>query len=451
MRDVIVMAFFIPSLPVCFFRPYYGILLWTIVAFANPQHLAYGFASTFPIAEAVGIPTLAGFVIYHRGWRNLATTPFFLLAILWGWFAFTSVVGTHTPALADHIADTWYRLSFVSKILLMATVAICVINTFERLRVFALVIAGCFGFFVAKGLPFMILTGGQVRLYGPPGSMIADNNDFGLALNMVVPLFFFLAKTESNRRLKVVLYGLFAASIPAIFFTYSRGALVGLVAVCFLMFLQMPMRQKVALTPVIVLTVAFALVFTPQSWRDRMSSLGGETQQLDPSAMERVNAWKFSWNLAQDYPLTGGGFETYTPDLFKIYAPNARDVHGPHSVYFGVLGEHGFIGLFLYLLLVFCAVRTTFSVASRARRFGDERALAYALMFRLSLVGFLTSGLFLGRAYFDFYFADVGCIIVLKCLCERDWAEGRFLGEKEEIEAQDDDSVGELVLADGEA
>lgn len=449
MRDVVVLGFFLPSLPVCFFRPFYGILLWTIVAFVNPQHLAYGYASTFPLAEAVAIPTLAGFLMFNRGWWRLASREVVLMAILWVWFTITSLVSVHTPLFADHAADTWYRWKFVSKILLMTAGSICLIDSFKRLRIFALVVAFSFGIFVAKDLPFMILTGGEFRLYGPAASMIADNNDFGLALNMTVPLFFFLARTESNRRLKLVLYGLFLASIPAVFFTYSRGALVGLVAVSFLMFLQM--RQRMALIPVIALAVGFALVATPQAWRDRMSTLG-EDKERDPSAMNRINAWNFSWNLAQDFPLTGGGFETFTPELFKRYAPNARDVKGPHSVYFGVLAEHGFTGLFLYLMLVFSSLVSTFSLAGRARRNGDERALAYANMFRLSLVGFLTSGLFLGRAYFDYYFAIVACIIVLRWLCRQAWDNGLFLGEPAELRDEEEASSGdELALAEGAA
>ena len=444
MRDIFVLGFFLSSLPICFVRPFYGVLLWTIVAFVNPQHLAYGYASTFPLAEAVAIPTLAGFLIFNRGWRRLASGGFILIAILWIWFTITSLVSAHTPLFAEHAADTWYRWTFVSKILLMTAVSICLIDSFKRLRIFLLVIAGCFGLFVAKDLPFMILTGGEFRLYGPAASMIADNNDFGLALNMTVPLFLFLARTESDRRLKGVLYGLFLASIPAVFFTYSRGALIGLVAVSFLMFLQM--RKRVALIPVIVLAVGCALVLAPQAWRDRMGSLG--SGKLDPSALERINAWNFAWNLAGDFPVTGGGFDTFTPELFRRYAPGP-DVHGPHSIYFGVLAEHGFTGLFLYLLLVFSSLLSIFSVARRARSYGDERALAYAIMFRLSLVGFLVSGLFLGRAYFDYYFAIVACIVVLKHICEKDWTEGRYLGEPDPIE--DEKPADELTLVEEQA
>ena len=72
-------------------------------------------------------------------------------------------------------------------------------------------------------------------------------------------------------------------------------------------------------------------------------------------------------------------------------------------------------------------------------------------MFRLSLIGFLTSGLFLGRAYFDLYFAIVVCIIALKWLCRQDWDEGRFLGESAELATEEWEASGELVLVEENA
>ncbi len=446
MRDILVLGVFLPSLPFCFLRPYYGVLLWVIVAFVNPQRLAYGYASTFPLAEAVAIPTLAGFLVFNRNWGRLFSREALLLWALWIWFTLTSYVSTTNPLFEAHSADTWYRWTFVSKILLMTAVSICLVDSAKKLRILALVIAGSFGLFIAKDLPFLIATGGQYRLYGPADSMIADNNDFGLALNMTVPLFFFLARTEPNRKMKRILYALFLISIPAVFFTYSRGALVGLIAVAGFMFLQM--RRRLALVPVIVLAAVLGVVFAPQAWRDRMSTLDSGT--LDPSAMERINAWTFSWRLAGDSPITGGGFDTFTPDLFKRYAPDTRDVHGPHSIYFGVLAEHGFPGLFLYMTLVVAAFYSTFKIARRARLYGDDRALAYSHMFRLSMVGFLTSGLFLGRAYFDYYFTVVACIIVLRHICEQSWAEGYVIGETTP-HIEEDADAGELAWAGEQA
>ena len=77
----------------------------------------------------------------------------------------------------------------------------------------------------------MILTGGNFKVYGPNGTMIADNNDFGLALVMTLPMFFFLAQMEEYRWVKRLFAFLFVGTVLAILCTYSRGALVGLVSV----------------------------------------------------------------------------------------------------------------------------------------------------------------------------------------------------------------------------
>ena len=37
--------------------------------------------------------------------------------------------------------------------------------------------------------------------------------------------------------------------------------------------------------------------------------------------------------------------------MFRVYAPNPEDTHAAHSIYFQVLGEHGFVGLLLFLAI----------------------------------------------------------------------------------------------------
>lgn len=420
LRAFILLSFFVVSLPVCFVRPFYGILLWTIVAFANPQSYIWSGALSFPWALAVAIPTLCGFLLFSRGWvLRLTSREVGLIVILWIWFTITSVVSTNTPAFVHHTEDTWFRWAFVSKILLMTLVTIGIVDSFARLRILALVIAGCFGFFILKAFPFMVATGGAFRLYGPERSMVADNNDFGLALNMTLPFFFFLAQTEARHWMRRLSWFLFLITIPAIFFTYSRGALVGLSVVLVLMFLQL--KQRVVLIPVIIVGLVVAILFAPEAWQERMNPTRSDA--VDASARSRLNAWTYSWRLASDFPIAGGGFDTFTPELFNQYAPDPRDVHGPHSIYFGVLAEHGFIGLTLYLVLMTSCFFSTRTVIKLARFWGDEVAVHYAMMFRFSLVGFLVSGTFLGRAYFDYLFTIVASIVILKQVCLSEWTE----------------------------
>jgi probable O-glycosylation ligase (exosortase A-associated) len=419
-RDTIVLLFICGTLPVCFVRPFYGICLWTIVSFLNPQTLTWGPALGFPLAVAVAIPTLAGFFVFVRGWMpRLASVEFCLIFALWLWFTITSEAASNTPLFMHHAQDTWYRWQFVSKILLMTTITLATLRSFAQLRRLVLVLAGCFGVFVAKAFPFIILTGGAFRLYGPDYSMIADNNDFGLALNMTAPLFFFLALTEQNRWVKRMFAALFVMTIPAIFCTYSRGALVGLIVIFTCMFFQL--KQRFALLPVIVLAVLVAVLFAPPAWKHRMDPTTDDV--MDASARGRLNAWAYSWNLASDYPITGGGFATFTPQLFARYAPKALDIHGPHSVYFQVLAEHGFLGLGLYLSLILAAAAGSFQVMRMARFYGDQVIIHYVNMFRFSMLGFLTSGVFLGRAYFDYFFTIVACIAILKRVGRERWAE----------------------------
>jgi probable O-glycosylation ligase (exosortase A-associated) len=261
--------------------------------------------------------------------------------------------------------------------------------------------------------------------------MIADNNDLGLALNMTLPLFFFLARTESKPWMRRLFAFLFVVTIPAIFCTYSRGALVGLVIVSTLMFLQL--KERWLLLPVGAIALVIVVLVAPPAWKERMDPT--REGAIDASANARLNAWAYSRNLAFDYPITGGGFATYTRELFALYAPSGpKGSIGPHSVYFGVLAEHGFVGLFLYLVLMVSCLATTFRLSKWGGVFGDERIVNYAKMFRFSLIAFLASGTFLGRAYFDYVFAMVGCLAVLKSVAYREWSQASLEPEEEEEE-----------------
>jgi probable O-glycosylation ligase (exosortase A-associated) len=414
-RDIVISALLFASLPACLFRPFFGVLMWTIIGLLNPQAFMWRTALDLPWAMVVAILTLIGFAFLPKNWVRLISRETGLIIILWCWFTFTTI---HNTAMAEFTAfaqDTWLRWEFVSKILLMTLVTMAMVNTKKRFRLFVLIICACIGTLAAKALPFMVMTGGQYRLYGPPGSMLADNNDLGLVFNMTLPLYFFMARNDPNPAVRKIMWFLFAVTIPAIFFTYSRGALVGLAVILIYMVMRLP--QRLYIIPVLIIASFFAVFFTPERWQERMD-FRRQGALIDQSAESRFNSWIYSWRLAKDYPLTGAGFEAYTPELFARYAPNAADVHGPHSIYFQVLAEHGFIGFFLYV----CLLVSVFSTLRKTRKFGirigDKQTQEYALMIQIGLIGFLVTGAFLGRAYFDYYFTFVAVAVMLKHICQ---------------------------------
>ena len=150
----------------------------------------------------------------------------------------------------------------------------------------------------------------------------------------------------------------------------------------------------------------------PASWHERMGTI--DNYQQDGSALGRINAWWFAFNLAKDNPLFGGGFRTFDAELFKRYAPNPDDFHDAHSIYFEVMAEQGFVGLALFLLLgalVMVQARRIVKQAKLRRDFGWAANLA--AMIQVALVGYMISGAFLGLAYFDLVYHLLVVIVIL--------------------------------------
>jgi probable O-glycosylation ligase (exosortase A-associated) len=428
MRDALVLIIILGSVPFCFRQPFFGVLMWTWVAYFNPHR--YTWTETvynFPVAMVVAIPTLLGLLFARKMNRDILTRESLLIFLLWVWMCITLVYALQVPLFAGHIQDGADRLVQITKILLMTFVTMLVVNSPHRLRQLVLVISLSLGVRAVWAGIFGIRTGGEFRVYGPHDSFLGDNNDFALALNMVLPLLYFLIPGEPRRWARNGLWLCFFASILCVVLTYSRGGLLGLATVLFL--LAMMSRYRI---PALLMVGAAALLvvsFAPQAWTDRMDKMAhGE---VDSSMMQRLIAWRTGWNLAMDYPITGGGLEAY-PDVavFKHYQPEempgGRESSGPHSIYFQVLGELGFPGLLLFVLLLGSCFLSIRGLRHRARRRDPAHwAILYSRMFEVSLAAFAVSGAFLGRAYFDLWYEIVACIVVLRVLYRREEVELR--------------------------
>ena len=186
-------------------------------------------------------------------------------------------------------------------------------------------------------------------------------------------------------------------------------------------------KRKVVVGLILV-AAAFAVVaFAPAEWDERMESIN--TYEQDASAMGRINAWGMAYNLAKAR-LTGGGFEIYEPEIFATYAPDPSLFLAAHSIYFQVLGEHGFPGLAIYLTLWWFVWRTAGKLANHRDRL-DETAWCRDLgtMTQASLVGFGVGGAFLSLASFDLPY-DLMVLVVLarRWVTRRGWEESSVAG-----------------------
>jgi putative inorganic carbon (hco3(-)) transporter len=416
MRDFVVLAIILGATPICFFRPYFGILMWTWIAYFNPHRQTWGMAYNFPVAVLIGGATLAGVPLAKDTNRRIITLQTLLLLLVWGWYCVTTAHTAYDPVLVHHFDESKLELIRISKILLMTLLMVWLVSSKDKLRYLFLVTAFSFGFFAIKGTLFAWRTNGQFRVYGPPGSFIEDNNALGLALNMSLPIFYFLARTEPNKWVRRFMHLAFFCGIVAVILTYSRGALLGLGVVLFS--LAFKSKHKV-LAGFLLLMGAWAVItFAPGRWMDRMGNLFHGN--LDNSAEGRLNAWHFAFVLATHYPITGGGLQTFTRELYQRFTPEL-EFAGAHSIYFQTLGEHGFVGLALFLLLLGTSLASLLKLRQRARALPSaEWIVPYTHMLEVGLIAYMTSGAFLELAYFDFFYQVIASVILLKILYQRE-------------------------------
>ena len=408
MRDLIVALIVFGSLPVILVRPFVGILMWAWLSYMNPHRMTWDWAYNLPFAQMVALCLFVGMILS----KDRKDFPLTSVALAWLAFVLWMNVTTLFALDFDNSAVEWNR---TMKIQLLALVTVML--TRGQLRINWLVIAICasIGFFGVKGGIFTLVGGGTGRVFGPPDSFIADNNTIALAMVMVVPLIWYLYLQSDRWYLRYGLLGGVALVAIAILGTQSRGGFLAIGAMSF--YLLMKSRRRVWLLLGLAIGAPIIWGFMPDEWQARM--LGIQDFQEDGSAMGRINAWMFAVNLALDRPIVGGGFDTFWPHLFILYAPDPMDFHDAHSIYFEILAEHGFVGLGLFVILGILTYYSAGRTLRRVRRVEHQRpdlhwVVDLSSMLQVSIVAYAAGGAFLGLAYFDLYYHLVGLTVVLK-------------------------------------
>ena len=239
----------------------------------------------------------------------------------------------------------------------------------------------------------------------------------------------YLRTLLQNKWLRLTLIGFIVLCVFSIISSYSRGAFVAMVAVMFIFLMKS--NRKIMIGIALVIVAASVISFMQSQYLDRLNTI--QNYEDDTSATGRINSWYFAFNLAMDRPLTGGGFGTFTPQLFQIYAPDPLAHHDAHSIYFEILGEQGFVGLFLFLSLWFLCYRTCSNIRKQVREHESLKwADNLAAMSQVSLVAYCVGGAFLGLAYYDLPYH----IMTICVLCQL------FVNKEiEKIHAEEDSQI----------
>jgi len=411
MRDLILAALLFGSVPFILWRPAIGVFLWVWVSIMAPHRMTFGFAHDFAFAQLIAIATLIG-MLFSREPKRLPVTPvtvvLFLMVL---WINVTTFFALDT----DLALPMWER---VMKIQLMVFVTLYILHSKQHIQLLIWVTALSVGFYGVKGGLFTLRGGGGEGLvWGPPGSFIEDNNSLALATVMTIPVLYYLFMQTSKRWLRWGLLGAVLLCGFSVLGSYSRGAFLGIAAM--IGSLWWKSRTKLVTAFALALLIPVAIGLMPEKWEERMWSI--QKYDQDASSLGRINAWMMAVNLANDRPLVGGGFGIDNERVFGRYAPNPSDIHAAHSIYFQILGEHGYVGLMLFLLIWFLVWRDASWIIGRSRSHGELRwALDLARMIQVSLVGYAVGGAFQNQAYFDVPYYLLVALVLTRALVEKE-------------------------------
>lgn len=403
-RDVLIVGLVVWGCVVALRHPWVGVMLWTWLSLMNPHRYTWGFAYDAPLAAASAACTLIGFAIT----KDRRNSPFKGAPVMW--FALFTVWMTVSWLMGLHPSGDYGQWDKVMKINFMVLVGLALLH--NKLHIVALgwVTVLSLGLLGAKGGVFTLSSGGVHRVWGPAGSFIQDNNEFALALVMTIPLIWWLRSIAESKWVKRGLLLMALLCAASAFGSHSRGGFLAIAAMALMLWWRA--EHKVRNGLLLGITGVALLAFMPGEWSERMSTIDNYSQ--DASALGRISAWWTAWNLAFDYPF-GIGFTLARPELFAKYSPYPDIVHAAHSIYFLVLGNHGFVGLFLFLMIGVTTLSSAMWLRRHARHIPQAR-WAYQLgsMAQVSMVGYAVGGAFLSLSYFDLPYIIMSLVVLAR-------------------------------------
>ncbi len=402
MRDIALFLIVAGGIPFILRNPAVGIGYWVWLSLMNPHRAAWGFAYSFPFAFVVAVATVVGLFLTMQPRQFKGGAAAWVLLAFVGWMCFTTLFAFEPDRAIE-------MLERVVKVLFVTFLALFALYKREHVMWLVLIIVVSIGYFGVKGGIFTLMTGGENLVWGPRETFIEDNNALALAVIMTIPLLAYLYIMSTKRWMRAAILLSIPLCAVAVLGSYSRGGLLAIIAMSG--FLWIKSKRKVWVGFVVALLALGFYSFMPPAWETRMNTIS--TYEQDESAQGRLTTWTMLTNLALDRPFVGGGFEPYTAQVFSRYLPDYTTTRAAHSVYFQVLGEHGFVGLGLFLLFWLLTWRLSRRIIKHTKNNPEEKwAYWLAKMVQVSLIGYFVGGIFLNLAYWDMpYFLMVALAV----------------------------------------
>lgn len=414
MRDLAFVAFLAGLLAFGIRRPFLFVLAYVYVDTVSPQRLSYFLLNAIPLSLIVALLAMGGWAITDRKDHMGFSVRQGLLLVLLAYAGMTTLY-------ADFPVDAVEKWDWAWKTIVFAVFLPFTLRT--KLRIEAVLL------FLTLSAASIIIVGGIKTALGGGGygvlNLMVDNNSglyesstISSVAIALIPIILWFARFGTifapDWRVKTFAAGLIFACLLMPIGTEARTGLVCIALLGALM-LRDVKRRFLYIAGAGLLGLA-AIPFLPASFTNRMDTIQGF--QADQSAGTRLAVWAWTWDYAQAHPF-GGGFGAYRSNHIQVQMVSAQtrgdvqvvttqteadEARAYHSAYFEMLGEQGFPGLFLFLLIQSIGLVRMETIRRRYKRQDGDNAWIAPLATALQhfQIIYMVGELFVGIAYQSF-------------------------------------------------
>ena len=420
MRDLIFVGYVALIMLMAFKRPFLFTLIYAYVDIVSPQRLSYFMLNSIPLSLILFVLAFVGFLISDDK-KDVRVSPrWVLLLVLLAYCGYTTTVAAEPVAALEKWGWVWKALVFAAFLPLT-------LRTKLRIEALVLTMVLCASTLIVTGGIKTAAGGGG---YGSLVILIDDNSGLfeGSIISCVaitiIPLILWLAKHgtvfKSDWKVRAYAAALIFACLLIPVGTQARTGIV-CIAVLGILLLRYA-RNRILYLGAVGLVGLAAIPFLPSSFTERADTI--KNYKADESASTRLAVWAWTWEYVKVHPM-GGGFEVYRQNRIRydieqndngkgqmpIDAPDTTEVvdagRAFHSSYFEMLGEQGFPGLLIWLIIQLGGVWRMEAITRMYRRRNrPEEAWVAPLATALqnSQIIYLVGSLFVGIAFQAFFF-----------------------------------------------
>jgi probable O-glycosylation ligase (exosortase A-associated) len=444
MHDLALVGYLVALMALGFRRPFIFVLGYVYIDNVAPQRLSYYLLNSVPVSLIFVALAVGAWLLVDDKRDSRFTPRQFLLLMLLIYCGVTTTQADFPLEAAEKWSWVWKALAFAIFLPLTLRTRL----RFESLTLFMVLSAA--SIIIVGGIKTLASGGGG---YGSLNLMVTNNtglyesSTIAMVAIAIIPLILFLRRqgTIFPPDWRVNLFA-FALIFACLLIPVGTEARTGLICIAVLGVLALRATKRRMLYLGLIAAVALiAIPLLPSSFTNRMDTIKG--YKGDQSASTRIAVWQWTWEYAKEHPM-GGGFDAYRQNELRVELTKTDEsgtnqsvdttiatdkARAYHSSYFEMLGEQGFPGLTLWLLI---HVTGLFRMELLYRRYRNREAkgeqwisgLAGAL--QQAHIIYLVGSLFTGSAFQPFAYMLVGIQIGLDSYASRrsDEAVWRPLG-----------------------